>query len=200
VAIFGTGGRAQTRRLRPARGLLKTPQTIKPVEVATGLNPADLNANWQNFEGSCRRRYQFLEPIAGLFCSWWRGAVSLHTRDATRPKPRVPAITKLKQAGGFHCARAVLAERSIDGSRLSPTSPLRHPRELRDSHLRTRAAARPTATPGQLSRVEIAAELSCQRASQAADLINATEPAVALNPTELCANWPNLSSDDTHRD
>ena len=47
--------------------------------------------------------------------------------------------------------------------------------------------------------VEIAAELSCQPASQTADLLNATEPAVALNPTELCANWPNLSSDDTRR-
>jgi hypothetical protein len=32
-----------------------TPETIKPVEVATGLNPADFNANWQNFAKSLQR-------------------------------------------------------------------------------------------------------------------------------------------------
>jgi hypothetical protein len=34
---------------RNTRALLKTPAVIKPVEVATGLNPTDFNANWQNF-------------------------------------------------------------------------------------------------------------------------------------------------------
>ena len=73
---------------KAGRELLKAPQTIKPVAVATGLNPADLNANWQNVESSCP--LSVLGLIAGLFCSWWRGAVSLHTREVAGSSPAVP--------------------------------------------------------------------------------------------------------------
>jgi hypothetical protein len=64
---------------RNIRALLKNPKLIKPVEVATGLNPADFNANWRNVEGS--RMPPPFHRFAGLFCRNQRGAVSLHTRE-----------------------------------------------------------------------------------------------------------------------
>ena len=69
-----------------------------------------------------------IAPIAGLFCPQRRSAVSLHTREATRP---VPCVARHHEAHAsrrsFVARERVLAERSIDGSRLSPTFPLRHP-------------------------------------------------------------------------
>ena len=51
--------------------------------------------------------------------------------------------------------------------------------------------------PGHLSRLaEIAAELfPVNKRAKQPDLINGTEAAVALNPTDLSAKWPNPSSD-----
>jgi hypothetical protein len=170
-------------------------ETIKPLAGATGLNPADLNANWQNFEESRQRplsrhlqgfyggnrvvRYRFTrERSLGLDLAW-------------------PVITKLMQAGGIFVARErVLAERSIDGRGSPPPPPPRPaqvPRRPPD-----RVQQRDDRHPGSYPVVEIAAEASCQRATNAADSFNGTDAAVTLNPAESSANWPNLSSDDIH--
>jgi hypothetical protein len=81
---------------------------------------------------------------------------------------------------------------------------LRHPLELQGAPPEEcKQRARAPLRDSYPVVVEIAAEpaISCpQRASGAADLFNATAPAVALNPTALSANWPNLSSGKTHRD
>jgi hypothetical protein len=53
-------------------------QTIKPVAGATGLNPADLNANWQNFEES--RQCGLSAFLQGLSAESQRCGIASHAR------------------------------------------------------------------------------------------------------------------------
>lgn len=157
----------QTRRRsgrKNARRSSKNAETIKPVEAAAGLNSADFNANWRNLGDSLL--LPAISPIAGLFCPQRRSAVSLHTREATRP---VPCVARHHEAHAsrrsFVARERVLAERSIDGSRLSPTFPLRQPHKLR-GHLRTGCSSATTATPDGLSH----------RGNRCGTLLSASEP------------------------
>jgi hypothetical protein len=171
--------------------------SIKPVEVATGLTSADFNANRQNFAEPRHVRYR---RVAGLFCRTSSSAVSLHTREATRPRPSLARDHEAHASPvDFRRARdRVLAVQSIDGSG-SPPLPLRHPHKLR-GHLQTECSRAPDRHPGQLFGRGNRRRSPVSERAGPPFLIKATEPAVALNPTELSANWPNLSSDDTHRD
>ena len=68
--------------------ILDARAAIKPVEVATGLNPADFNANWQNFK---QRRQRPLCGLLQVFSGTTRGVRYRFTREKslvrTQPCP-----------------------------------------------------------------------------------------------------------------
>ena len=75
------GQRTETRRSSPRRDrrmVRDARKTIKPLEVATGLNPADFNANWQNFRQRCRRP---LSTLLQVFSGTTRGVRYRFTRE-----------------------------------------------------------------------------------------------------------------------